>query len=288
MAEFMKPITEWPPTNSPGLMSSTSQRFNNESDGVDGTLVCCDALDLLQAIPEECADILFLDPPFNLGKQYGSKSRKADRLLDSDYMDFMQHILERAMLILKPGGALYLYHLPHRAFQFANLLNEKLSFRHWIAISMKNGFARGQRLYPAHYALLYFTKGEPAAFNRPKINPPKCRKCKQYIRDYGGYERYVRDGINLSDFWDDLSPVRHSKYKTRTSNELPLKLVQRVVAISGTPGGLLVDPFVGSGTTLVAAQESQMDFIAGDYDRENYSIAAERLRDQDTLTCADH
>lgn len=243
----------------------------------DGELVCCDALSLLGAIRDETADVVFLDPPFNLGKKYGANGRKADLLAESDYSAFMQQLLRRAMDILKPGGALYLYHLPRWAFQFANLLHEKLLFRHWIAVSMKNGFARGQSLYPAHYALLYFTKGLPMSFVRPKIAPSRCRHCDEYIKDYGGYKQHVQDGINLSDVWDDLSPVRHQKYKTRKSNELPIELPRRVLTISGTNGGIFVDPFAGAGTTLLAAREKRMLFVAGDRDRESFDLTVQRL-----------
>lgn len=245
----------------------------------DGEVVCCDALDLLTTMQDEIADIIFLDPPFNLGKQYGSKGKQADSLGEAEYLAFLSRILERVVDVLKPGGALYLYHLPRWAFQFANLLHEKLLFRHWIAVSMKNGYARGQLLYPAHYALLYFTKGSPTTFTRPKIAASRCRHCKKYIKDYGGYKQYIENGVNLSDVWDDLSPVRHSKYKTRASNELPMELPRRVVEISGMPGGLFVDPFAGSGTSLLAARERGMSFVACDHDQQNCDLIYQRLDD---------
>lgn len=253
---------------------------------LDGEVVCCDALDLLNALQDEIADVVFLDPPFNLGKQYGAKEKQADSLEESEYMIFLNRILDRAVDILKPGGALYLYHLPRWAFQFANFLHGRLLFRHWIAVSMKNGYARGQLLYPAHYALLYFTKGSPATFTRPKIAASRCRHCKKYIKDYGGYKQYIENGVNLSDVWDDLSPVRHSKYKTRTSNELPMELPRRVIEISGMPNGVLVDPFVGSGTTLLAARESEMSFVACDNDQQNCNLTYQRLNDaSESLWC---
>lgn len=244
-----------------------------------GEIVYCDALDFLNALQDNVADIVFLDPPFNLGKQYGTQDKQADSLKETEYLAFLSCVLERAVDVLKPGGALFLYHLPRWAFQFANLLHEKLLFRHWIAISMKNGYARGQSLYPAHYALLYFTKGSPATFTRPKIAPSICRHCKKYIKDYGGYKRYVEGGVNLSDIWDDLSPVRHSKYKTRASNELPMELPRRVIQISGAPGGIFIDPFAGSGTTLVAAREGGMSFVACDHDQQNCDVMSQRLAD---------
>lgn len=243
----------------------------------DGMVVCSDALEMLQALRDEIADIIFLDPPFNLGKLYGSNGRKSDLLDEVQYFEYMQKVLERSISILKKGGALYLYHLPRWAIRFSNFLLERMDFRHWIAISMKNNFPRGKRLYPAHYALLYFTKGEPLFFERPKINPTTCRHCKKYIKDYGGYKKYINNGINLSDIWDDLSPVRHAKYKHRLSNELPADISQRIVTISGCSDGLFIDPFAGAGTSLICAREKGMRFIGCDREPEYFNIIKQRI-----------
>lgn len=59
-----------------------------------------------------------------------------------------------------------------------------------------------------------------------------------------------------------VSQARHRRNKNRLGNELPLELLRRVVKISGEWGGLLVDPFAGAGTSLVAARETGMEFLA--------------------------
>ena len=244
-----------------------------------GYLVQCDALELFGSLQSECADIVFLDPPFNLGKKYGSRGRMADRNSASEYEQFMQSILRESVRILGAGGALYLYHLPQWAMRFGVFLQGEMIFKHWIAVSMKNGFVRGNNLYPAHYALLYFTKGVPKTFNRPKVPAATCRSCGQFVKDYGGYKRYVESGINLSDIWEDLSPVRHAKYKKRSENELPLELTNRVIQISGKKNALLVDPFVGSGTSIVSAYDAGMRYVASDRETTYCDIAQARLKE---------
>jgi site-specific DNA-methyltransferase (adenine-specific) len=242
-----------------------------------GEVVRSDALEALTNLSDASVDLVFLDPPFNLGKDYGANGKSGDRLAEQDYQQYMVRILDQAIRVMKPSAALYLYHIPRWAFRFAALLDESLSFRHWIAISMKNGFVRGDGLYPAHYALLYFTKGTPAVSKRPKIAPPTCPHCDEYIKDYGGYAQHVEKGINLSDVWDDLSPVRHAKYKNRVANELPMKLVSRVMEISGVDGGVLLDPFAGTGTSVMAARANKMRFIAIDRELDNCELIGERL-----------
>jgi site-specific DNA-methyltransferase (adenine-specific) len=242
-----------------------------------GVLTRGDAVAFCRALRSEIADIVFLDPPFNLGKEYGVAQWLESGDPDA-YEFYMKKLFREAVRILKPGGALFLYHLPYWAAKLSQELLEQLRFRHWIAIAMKNGFVRGKNLYPAHYALLYYTKGEPARFARPRLQPQLCRHCQKLVKDYGGYTNIIRSkGVNLSDFWDDLSPVRHKNRKLRRANQLPMLLTDRVVGIAGFPGGVLVDPFAGSGTSLVSATQIGMYFIANEMSKRSLRICIKRL-----------
>ena len=245
--------------------------------GSHGYLTQWDGLQLLASLKDGVADLVFLDPPFNLGKSYSHA--EPEGLNERNYLRYMTRVLEESTRVVQRGGAVFMYHLPGVAIRLVDVLARELDFRHWIAIAMKNGFARGQHLYPAHYALLYFTKGEPAHFERPKTSPLRCRHCKELVRDYGGYRAIIeKKGVNLSDVWDDLSPVRHPSRKHRASNELPLELTDRVVAIAGFEAGLLVDPFAGTGTALVSAQHAKMRFVGNDVDPDSIRICIDRLR----------
>jgi len=82
-----------------------------------------------------------------------------------------------------------------------------------------------------------------------------CPKCLSDIKDYGGYKDKMNPkGINLTDVWDDIPPVRHKKYKGRPeANELSIKLMDRIIEMASNPGDIIFDPFGGSGTTYVVA-----------------------------------
>lgn len=220
-----------------------------------GLLYNCDCLDLMGSIRGETIDCIFADPPFNLGKDYGD-SKVNDELEDKQYLDWSFTWLEECCRILKPGGALFIYALPRWAYHFAAFLDSRLLFRHWIAVSMKGTFPRGRKLYPAHYALLYFTKGMPKTFNRVRLPIPTCRHCGREIKDYGGHRKYLNPkGLNLTDFWEDTSPNRHRKFKFRNVNELKPLIPERALRISTNEGDIVLDPFGGGGSTYQAAQQ---------------------------------
>lgn len=261
------------------LFKRSDLRVARVSDGA--YLANGDALVFTKSIRTGVADLVFLDPPFNLGKDYGVKSI-SDRSVPSDYAKYIESVLTECVRIMAPGASLYLYHVPFWGLKFGSFLSSSLILNHWIAVSMKNGFVRGRRLYPAHYSLLYFSKGPAMHFDRPKVKPQRCRHCDGYVKDYGGYRPIIESngGVNLSDIWDDLSPVRHSRNKHRDANELPPALTDRVVAISGTRGGVLVDPFCGTGTALVSGVTRGMIVLGSDASSESLDVSRMRLGGQ--------
>jgi hypothetical protein len=164
---------------------------------------------------------------------------------------------------LKPGGAFFLYATPELAVQFAPIMGERLEFRHWIALTMKGTYPRGKKLYPAHYALLYYTRGTPRVFNKVRLPIETCRHCGKEIRDYGGHRNKMNpEGVNLTDFWTDTSPNRHKKYKVRSGvNELKLIIPERAILMSTEPDDVVFDPFGGGGSTYQAAEKYHRRWI---------------------------
>jgi site-specific DNA-methyltransferase (adenine-specific) len=214
-----------------------------------------DCLDLMASMESESVDMVFADPPFNLNKLYPSLID--DKLKTERYLEWCEAWLGECARILKHGGALFLWNLPKWNAEMAGFLSGRLTFAHWIAVDIKSSLPIQGRLYPSHYALLYFVKGSSARVFHPDRLPMQiCPHCYGDLRDYGGYKDKMNPrGVNLSDVWWDLAPVRHAKYKRRNgANELPLKLLDRVIEIATDPGDLVFDPFGGAGTTYVAAE----------------------------------
>ncbi|MEY3870328.1 MAG: Modification methylase BamHI [Cyanobacteriota bacterium] len=233
-----------------------------------GALFEGDCLEILPALKDESVDTVFADPPFNLNKKYGSKSK--DNLLDEEYLNWCYQWINHCIRIIKPGGALFIYNLPKWNIMLgAYLINQGLTFRHDIAIEMKNGFPISGRLYPSHYSLLYFTKGKPKTFRKIRTPIEICRHCGGEIRDYGGHRDAMNPkGVNLRDVWTDIPPVRHWKFKSksRQANALSTKILDRVIELTTEPWDVILDPFGGSGTTFSVCEKKNRYWLGIELD----------------------
>jgi site-specific DNA-methyltransferase (adenine-specific) len=247
-----------------------------------GALYKGDCLALLSAVDANTIDCIFADPPFNLGKSYGSDTI-TDQLPDEAYLKWTRQWLDECIRVLKLGGSLFVYHIPRRLIQIASYLDSfgNMEFRDWIAVKMKNGFPIKNRLHPAHYGLLYYTKrGNKPRFHVIRIPSPVCRHCGGLIRDYGGYRKKYKTLkgnknvplIQLDDIWDDTTPNIHRKSRPKGINELPLTVSERAILISTNRGDILLDPFAGGGSTLYAAQTQGRYWIGSELGTTRYAV----------------
>jgi site-specific DNA-methyltransferase (adenine-specific) len=220
-----------------------------------GRLYQGDCLALMQHMESDSIDVIFADPPFNLKKLYPSGVN--DDLKEAKYLDWCESWAAECARLLKPGGSLFFWNIPKWSTHISAYLNGRLTFRHWIAVDIKYSLPIPGRLYPSHYSLLYYCKGEkPKTFHPDRLPMEICPACKADLRDYGGYKDKMNPlGVNLTDVWMDIAPVRHSKYKKRRgSNELSVKLMDRIIQMASEEGDVVFDPFGGSGTTYVLAE----------------------------------
>lgn len=229
-----------------------------------GKLYRGDCLELMASMASGTVDTVFADPPFNLGKDYGKFVN--DSMVENEYLTWSLSWVKECVRVLKPGGTIFIWNLPKWNVHLGHFLSEQgMTFRHWITVDIKYSLPIPGRLYPSHYSLLYYTKGKPNRFSRPRIPISKCRHCGGDIKDYGGHRNKLNPlGLNLTDVWLDISPVRHRTTKTRFANQLPEKILQRVLDISTIEDDLVFDPFGGSGTTFAVAEAMQRRWLGSE------------------------
>jgi site-specific DNA-methyltransferase (adenine-specific) len=230
-----------------------------------GMLYQNDCLEVLSHIDDNSIDLIFADPPFNLNKLYPSQIN--DQLREEEYLIWQEKWLAECIRVLKFGGSLYIWNLPKWNTYNSYFLNSRLKFRHWISVDIKYSLPIQGKFYPSHYSLLYYIKGDkPNTFHPDRVPMEICPNCQTDLRDYGGYKDKMNpDGVNLTDIWYDIPPVRHAKYKRRKgANELSIKLLDRIIECSSNEGDLIFDPFGGSGTTYIVAEMKNRRWIGSE------------------------
>ena len=120
-------------------------------------------------------------------------------MAERDYVEWCKLWIDDCIRVLKPGGSFFLYNIPKwNILLGAYLMERGLTFRHWIAVSIKFGLPIGGRLYPAHYSLLYYGKGKPKTFRSTRTPIQTCRHCGGEVKDYGGHRGAMNPkGVNL-------------------------------------------------------------------------------------------
>ena len=221
-----------------------------ESDVVIGDMAA-----VLPGLPPASVDLLFLDPPFNLDKDYGGGGVD-DAQSDARYWELLTFWLDLALPLIKPTGSLVLHHVPEWAFRAASYLEgHGLLFRRWVAWRALSGWTTMREGFrPEHYAFVWFSRGETCDTRTVLAPHPRCARCGDYSTDWGGKEP-LRDeaGIRMGDIWQ-LERAHHAGHKGRIANELPVEAVLRWVLALTDPGDYVLDPTMGSGTTAAACE----------------------------------
>jgi DNA modification methylase len=252
-------------------------------------------LEVLRAIPSGAVDLAFADPPFNLTKDYNGYS---DDKGEGEYMGWCKRWLIEYERVLKPGGAMVILNLPRWSVRLADFLSRtgSLYLQNWIAweaLPEPKGL-----IMPAHYSLLYFTKGARAArfnycsmergwepFDEAVFPPDRADVCRRRrcMRERRGSGATWRG--ELTDIWHDI----HRDRKARRGHsakahpcETPERLVDRVVRLTTQPGDLVLDAFAGVGTTALVAGRLGRRFIAIEQDGGYLSVAERRMSERRT------
>lgn len=235
-----------------------------------------DCLELFHEIPNDSIDMTFADPPFNLKKKYNGYS---DSLEFQAYIDWCGRWIKEMVRVTKPTGSIFIHNIPKWLTFYVQKLNEIAFFKHWISWSAPTA-PMGRSLQPSHYGILFYVKD----INKSKIYEIRMphereRKSSFLLKDYGGKKASLHPfGPLVSDVWTDVHRIRHSKYRDEHPCQLPIPLLERLILLTTDEGDIVLDPFVGTGTTAVAAKKLGRRYIGFDLDSTYKYICEEKLK----------
>lgn len=223
----------------------------------ENEVITGDLIQVLPHLPVGSVDLIFADPPFNIGKIYGS-DRVDDRLGDEEYRGRLRLWLASCLPLLKPTGSLVIHHIPVWAYRAAAFLEDSgLYFQRWVAWQDQSTFIANRVFRPEHYVFLWFSREANPAQTPVYAPHQRCARCGDYATHWGGKEKFRDEqGKTASDVWSKEFTRIHAGRKSRAANELPLEAVLRWVLALTKPGDYVFDPFLGSGTTAAAAELS--------------------------------
>ncbi len=274
------------------------------ADPVTGSdIVLGDSLDVMQALPDGCIDLVYIDPPFGTGQVrrletirtgtgsgrrsgFGGRTYAFDvvatRSYDDamplrNYLEFLGVRLEEIHRLLGPAGSLYL-HLDHRAVHHARLLLDRIfgpgQFLNEIIWAYDFGGRSAGRWPRKHDNILWYAKSGRWTFNRDAID-----RIPYMAPGLVTAEKAARGKLPTDVWWMTIVPTS-GRERTGYPTQKPLRLLERIVLASSNPGDLVADFFCGSGTTGVAALRHGRRYLLVDDNPEAIGIARRRLEDE--------
>ncbi|MBT0957816.1 site-specific DNA-methyltransferase [Alphaproteobacteria bacterium KMM 3653] len=249
-----------------------------------------DCIEAMQSLPDECIDLIFADPPYNLqlkGALHRPDNSKVDAVDDHwdqfssfrAYDEFSQAWLAEARRILKPNGAIWVIGSYHNIFRVGAKMQDAgfwiLNDVVWRKSNPMPNF-RGKRLTNAHETMIWASKSEGG----------------KYTFNYEALKA-LNEGVQMRSDWVLPLCTGHERLKDENGQKAhptqkPESLLHRVLIGSTNPGDVVLDPFFGTGTTGAVAKMLGRDFI-GIEREENYReiakkrIAKVRRLDRDSL-----
>lgn len=248
----------------------------------DNLIVNSDLMDCIDLIPDEYFDLIIIDPPYNLNKDFNST--KFSALSDKDYESYLRSWFYKVCDKLKPNGSLYMCGDWKCTAMMQRVISERLTILNRITWQREKG--RGARhnwkngMEDIWYAVKnpndYYFDVESVMIKRRVIAPYRENgKPKDWEETAEGNFRKTYP----SNFWDDITiPFWSMPENTDHPTQKSEKLFAKLILASSKPGDKVFDPFLGSGTTAVVAKKLGRAFCGVEIDKEYCRLSVKRLQ----------
>lgn len=264
-----------------------------------------DCLERLRHVPPRSVDLVYLDPPFFTNRSHRSSTRDGSRVFSFDdswnsqdeYARYILDRIEECKRVLKETGSIF-FHGDHNNIHVArHVLDQAFgpsNFRSEIIWYYKRWSNAKKGLLQQHQSILFYSKTENFKWNPIFTDYSATTNIDQIMqkrsRDERGKASYATDangeivystekkGVPLGDVWE--IPFLNPKAKERTGypTQKPLLLLERLISLTTDADDLVLDPFCGSGTTLVASDLLGRRYVGFDISDDAVSLTKDRLK----------
>lgn len=242
-------------------------------DTYKNKIIAGDCIELLNKAKEPFADLVFADPPFNIGYQYDKYHDKVEK---NNYLAWTKDWMAACVRVLKPHGSFFIA-IGDEYAAHVRIIGEELglTLRNWIIWHYTFGQQTKFKFARSHAHIFYFVHdAKQCVFNDLAVRLPSDR---QLIYND---KRSNATGKIPNDVWSDYSRVCGTFYERQGWHpcQMPELLLGRIIAASTHPGDLVLDPFNGSGTTAAAAIQLGRDYCGIDISEDYVRNTHERLK----------
>jgi site-specific DNA-methyltransferase (adenine-specific) len=252
--------------------------------GAGGSLWLSDAMDLLRSLPDESVDLVVTDPPYAIAKEAWDEFESLDA-----YVDWCDGWLAEVARVLAPHGSAYVCGFSEILADVKARSARRFAACRWLIWYYRNKANLGHDWGRSHESILHLRSRKVSRIDVDAVRVPYNGHTQRYPErvqainsQYGGgkrRDRWVPNplGAKPRDVLEIPVICNGMAEKTAHATQKPEELIRRLIAASSPPGGLVVDPFVASGTTAVVAARLGRRWLAGDTDPRYIGLARERL-----------
>ncbi|MDR0292901.1 MAG: site-specific DNA-methyltransferase [Oscillospiraceae bacterium] len=251
----------------------------HKQDVID-KVFCGDFFSIVGSIPESIFDLLILDPPYNMSKQFGS--RHFTKMSDDDYSAYFENLLLKTLPCMKKTASIYVCCDWRTSLIIGNVLKKYVIIQNRITWQREKGRGASHNWKNSMEDIWFSTMGEEYYFNvsavmqRRRVIAPykKDGKPKDWEETDAGSFR----NTHPSNFWDDITvPYWSMPENTDHPAQKPEKLIAKLILASSKAGEIVFDPFLGSGTTAVVAKKLGRRYFGIELETKYYALAQKRL-----------
>ena len=247
----------------------------------ENTIVCADLLEVIDQIPDGIADLIIIDPPYNLSKDFNGLAFSATS--SEKYAAYLRTWFHKVCNKLKPTGSLYMCGDWKCTSALQTVIEERLTILNRITWQREKG--RGAKTnWKNAMEDIWFAVKDPHAYYFDVESVKMKRKVLAPYRIDGqpkDWEATSEGKYRLtypSNFWDDISiPFWSMPENTDHPTQKPEKIYAKLILASSRKGDLIFDPFMGSGTTAVVAKKLGRKYLGVEINEEYCLWAAKRL-----------
>lgn len=263
-----------------GYLHCAGSSSRLEDGQLQNRVIHADLLQVVEFLPSACADLLILDPPYNLTKEFAGM--KFSSVGDEEYLDYLESWFPPLLRCLKPTASIYLCGDWKNSACLYQLLTRYAIVRNRIVWQREKGRGASHNWKNACEDIWFATLGKDFYFDVESVKQ-KRRVLAPYRQDGEPKDwQETEEGrfrlTHPGNFWDDISvPYWSMPENTEHPTQKPEKLLAKLVLASCPPGGLVLDPFLGSGTSAVVAKKLGRHFLGVEQNLDYCLLAQKRL-----------